>query len=387
MRRYIVQRESVRQNARIVRERAGGALVYGVLKAGGYGLGLEELARTLAACGVDRFALTEPEDAALLARMGLPVRELLLLRPVTEREALDRLIRLPAVTFSVGSERDAALLARAGKRLRVTPRAHIQIDCGMGRYGFSAGVPERVRRVYDRFGGAVLFTGIYTHFSCPVKGGATRRQYRRFRYCTDSLERAGYTVGLRHCCSSAAMFHHPEMQLDAVRAGSAFLGRVAHGQRFGLTPVGCCEATVDEVRQLPGGSSIGYGALFHTRRDTAAAVVGVGSVHGFGLSAGHGRQDMSAGIKELIHRALRLFRPAGGLYALVDGRAAPVLGAVCTESCVLDVTGLNCRPGDTVRMPLNPLYRQNMECVWLEGGQSAQLPGTARPARLFRPVA
>ncbi len=370
MRRYIVQKDLLEENIRLVRQAAGEALVYGVLKANGYGLGLEPMARMAAARGIDRFAVTEPEDALAMAGFGLPMTELLLLRPVTDGEALERLLALP-VTFSIGSEEDAAALSRAAQRLHILPQAHIQVDTGLGRYGFQAGRPERIGRIYDRFRD-ICFTGIYTHFAAGSNHGLTGRQLARFQGTVQSLERAGYAVGIRHCASSAAMFHCPESRMDAVRAGSALLGRIPGGERFGLKPVGVCEATIDEIRTLPAGMPVGYSALFHTNHELRTATVCAGTIHGVGMEVGCGKKSFDTSVRAVMGQAARLIRRRDGLCASVNGQAAPVLGCVFTESVVLDVTGIDCQQGDLVRLPLNPLYQRNMDCVWTDSSAAGR---------------
>ncbi len=362
MRRYIVRKDLIDNNIRIVKNVAGSALVYGVLKGEGYGLGLAPMARALSGQGISCFALTEAEDAIALCSLGIPVREILLLRPVTDMERIEALLSLPVV-FSVGTEQDARTLALAGQTANVVPRAHIQVDCGLGRYGFYAAAPERVRKLYEDYP-SICFTGIYTHFSCTCCQSRTRRQYKRFQGLISALETAGIDPGIKHCCSSSALFRYPDMAMDAVRVGSAFLGRIPDAGRFGLSPVGYCEADVDAVRTLPAGATAGYGALFRAKRDMRVAIIDAGAVHGFGVEPKHGRQGLRHGMRELLRLAGRTAKGKSGLYAVVGGKKTPVLGEVCAECAIVDVTECRCAPGDTARLYINPLYQRHMDCVW-----------------------
>ncbi|MCD7845966.1 MAG: alanine racemase [Oscillospiraceae bacterium] len=374
MRRYIVQRDLLEENIRLVKKAAGSARLYGTVKADGYGLGLEAMVRTLSAQGIDRFAVSEPLDADRICGFGLPVTEILLMRPLREPETLDRLLTLP-VTFSVGSTEDAQALTQAARRLHVFPQAHIQVDTGLGRFGFSAGEPEQIRRIYDQFQD-IRFTGIYTHFACNTNRRLTMRQLHLFLETVQALERAGYDVGIRHCASSAALFYFPETRLDAVRIGSALLGRIWHGERFGLKRVGVCEASIDELRTLPAGATVGYAARFTAKQDMRIATICVGTLHGLSLEAGSGKKDFVSGLWALAGQARRLVRRSVSLCASVNGQTVPVLGVVCTEAVVLDVTGIDCRLGDLVRLPLNPLYLRYMDCVWTDSpaaGEEAEL--------------
>ncbi|MCD8322631.1 MAG: alanine racemase [Oscillospiraceae bacterium] len=364
MRRYIVQKDLMEENIRLVQKAAGSALLYGTVKANGYGLGLEAMVRTFSAQGIDHFAVTEPSDAKRICEYGVPVTEVLMMRPVTEPEELEALLTLP-VTLSVGSTEDAQALTQAARRLHVFPQAHIQVDTGLGRFGFVAGESEQIFRIYDQFPD-IRFTGIYTHFAFGANRRLTMRQFYLFQKTVQTLERAGYDVGIRHCASSAALFYFPETRLDAVRVGSAMLGRILHGERFGLKTVGVCEASIDELRTLPAGATVGYAARFTAKQDMRIATVCVGTLHGLSLEAGSGKKDFVSGLRALAGQARRLVRRSASLCASVNGQTVPVLGVVYTEAVALDVTGIDCRVGDLARLPLNPIYLRYMDCVWTD---------------------
>lgn len=378
MRRCVVIREQIRKNARVVRRLAGGALVYGVLKADGYGMSLEPMAQTLAAEGIERFAVTEPEDAVRLAELGLPVREILLLKPVG-RESCAALLRYGAIAFSVGSPEDAVTLAREGLRQGIRPRVHIQIDTGLGRYGFRWDEPSRVQFLYKSF--KVLdFAGIYTHFAGT--GRQAKRQYSRFCRILDSLKAEGIDPGLRHCAASSALLRHPEMVLDAVRIGSAFLGRVAGGADAGLSNACRYEATLETVRSLRPGDTVGYGARFRVRRKMRIAAADIGTLHGLGMRTAEGKQCLSAAAAEIAGKVRKLFRGAD-LRAEIGGVSVPVLGRICTECVLLDVTDVDCGPGDLAVFSVNPMAGRLVESVWLP----AEDGGEAPPLMTDTPVA
>ena len=364
MKRYIVEKKLLGENIETVKTLAGSAAVYGVVKADGYGLGLEPMARALSEHGIDRFCVTEAADAVRLMRLGLPVREILMLRPLHDEEELASLLGCPAVTFSVGAAEDAALLDSLGRRHRVKLRAHIEIDTGLGRYGVPWKDPSAAERLYEGYPW-LAYTGIFTHFSRAYSGRAIRRQFRRFRRLTERLEAGGRDVGIKHCASSAALLLHPETRLDAVRIGGAFLGRAPGSEQNGLRRVGCCEAQVDAVRKLTAGQTVGYGSTFRVRRPMRAAVVNVGSVHGLGAECASGRRTLLARLRSTVRTAVELMRGRSSVVGELRGHTVPVVGSVFSECAVLDVSACPCRPGDVVRFPINPMYLRNMECVWI----------------------
>lgn len=364
MKRYIVEKRLLENNIETIKILADGAVVYGVLKADGYGLGLEPMARALSAHGIDRFCVTEPDAAVRLTQMDLPVREILMLKPLHDEDELERLARCPAVTFSVGAAEDAALLDGFALRHHVRLRAHIEIDTGLGRYGMPWDDAEAAQRLYRNYP-RIEYAGIFTHFSRAYSRRAVRRQFRRFLRLIERLEAGGRDVGVRHCASSAALLLHPEMRLDAVRIGSAFLGRAPGAARRGLRRVGFCEAQVESVRELTAGQTVGYGSTFRVRRSMRAAVVNVGSVHGLGAECVCGRRTLLPRLRSAVREALRLLRGRPAVAGELHGRTAPVVGSLFSECAVLDVSSCVCRPGDVVRFSINPLYRRNMECVWI----------------------
>ena len=129
---------------------------------------------------------------------------------------------------------------------------HVKIDTGMGRYGFLPGDTAAIAQVYRTEG--LQVQGIYTHFySAYDNEQATRAQFAAYQGVLDFLQKEGIAPGLRHCCNSSAFLKYPEMYCDAVRLGSALLGRIAVPNRLGLKRVGYAEADVEEIRWLPAG--------------------------------------------------------------------------------------------------------------------------------------
>lgn len=130
----------------------------------------------------------------------------------------------------------------------------------MGRYGFLPENTEDILAVYRME--HLMPTGIYTHFHSAFSSESdTRSQFAAFSKALDTLEQAGITVGVRHCCNSSAFLKYPEMYLDAVRLGSALLGRLSFPGEMGLTRLGWCRSQVELIR---GDSQGTYGGLWRS---------------------------------------------------------------------------------------------------------------------------
>lgn len=140
MKTLVIEREAVKNNIGVIKERAGEAVIYAVLTGDGQGAGLVELARLLREEGIGRFAVSEPAEAAALRRAGFVEEEILMLRPTVDRAELEQLIDLNVVC-TVGSADTGMALNGAAEARSTVVEAHIQIDTGMGFGGFLADEP------------------------------------------------------------------------------------------------------------------------------------------------------------------------------------------------------------------------------------------------------
>ena len=160
MKRLIIEREVLKNNVAVVKDRAAGAYIYAVLTGDGFGAGIVELAQLLREEGIGRFAVSEPGEAAALRKAGLVEEEILMLRCTADREELGQLLDLNVVCTVGSADTGMALNAVAGERSTVA-EAHIQIDTGMGFGGFLSSEPDRILSVYRSLPNVAL-SGIYT---------------------------------------------------------------------------------------------------------------------------------------------------------------------------------------------------------------------------------
>ncbi len=360
MKAYIVEQAVLAENIRILREKAGDAAIYGVIKGNGYGLGLIPMAQILAAGGITRFAVTEVSEVRALRDAGFQ-NEILMMRETGLEDELQELLDLHAV-ITVGCPETAqaadALAAQRGIRFP----CHVKIDTGMGRYGF---LPDDCDAAASVYGMEHLdVQGIYTHFFAAFSDEkATRAQFAAFQNVLKDLESRGITPGLRHCCNSSAFLKYPEMHLDAVRLGSAVLGRLSFSGFSELRPVGWCEAQVELIREIPAGHTVGYGAGWKAKRPTRIAVFSVGYYHGFSASP---KNDLSRFRDCLVEglSSVKAFLRRRRIYVTVNGKQAPVLGHIGMVQSICDVTDIPCSVGDTVRVDINPLRFKALDVVY-----------------------
>ena len=225
--KYIVREKDLDQNLQVILEKAKGKIIWGVVKGDGYGLGLAYLAQKLNSCGITHFAVTSLPEARGVRDAGLTENPVLMLRGATDPQEAEELLRLDVIC-SVGSREDAEVLEAAAERLGVTARAHVEIDTGMGRYGFLPAELPWILPLYRGEYAHIRVTGTYTHFHTAGHPKVTAHQFERFQQVLRFLQFMDCDPGMIHCCNSLAFWKYPQYHMDAVRLGSVFLGRVSY---------------------------------------------------------------------------------------------------------------------------------------------------------------
>lgn len=358
MKAYVVEQNALRDNIRLLKEKAGNTPIYGVIKGNGYGLGLLPMASALKDGGIERFAVTEVEEVQALRENGFAEEDILMMRATCLPEELRSLLALNA-TATVGSLTCAQTMNAIAAEMNKPFPCHIKIDTGMGRYGFHPDQIEAIAAVYRLE--HLQITGIYTHFHSAFSSEQdTKAQFAAFSGVCETLTTRGLTVGIRHCCNSSAFLKYPEMHMDAVRLGSALLGRLSFPGETGLKRLGWCESQVELIRQLPAGHSVGYGSAWRAKRPTTIAVCGVGYFHGFGAEKGNDifrfRDCVRGGLSYV-----KAFLKKKAIYVQVNGKPARVLGHIGMVQTICDVTDIPCETGDPIRIEINPLLVKGMD--------------------------
>lgn len=325
---------NIEHNYRLLCRKAGEKrIVMAVVKADAYGHGAVEVCRRLSDAGATHFAVACMEEAALLRRSG--IRGELLVLGITPQELYPAVAEYDVVQ-TVSSLAYASQLADCGP-----VRVHIKIDTGMSRLGLYCHTLEDVARTAEDVARIAALPGlkvegIFTHFaeSDAPQSDFTRRQFAVFSALLAELERRGVVCGLRHCCNSAGILNFPEMHLDMVRAGIALYGcdPSPESRDAGLRPAMSLHSRVAFVSRIRPGDTVSYGRSYTADRPLDTAVISIGYADG-------------------LPRAL-----SGRWSVRINGRPAPLIGKICMDLCVADVTGIPCAPGDDVVVfgPDNP---------------------------------
>ena len=341
-----ISRSDLAENARLVTGFVK-CPVIGVVKCDGYGVSLAEAAAAWVSAGVTRLAVSEPQEALALRRLGFAGVEILLLSPAVCPETLEALIAARVTLTVTGPDCARRYAAAAAGR---TVRVHVAVDTGMGRFGLHWRDLAAIEEVYQTRG--LTFTGIFSHFAASFARSdrLTRQQLERFLSVTHALAAKGYPVGLRHIANSCAALRWPETWLDAVRVGSALVGRLPVTVSLPLRRVGVYRAMVVERRTLHAGDTTGYASLCRVRRETEVAVLSLGRHSGFGLV----KRPETLRPLDFLANQLRLLR--GCLHrpsVEYCGRTLPVVGRIGSQFTLVDAGGTDLAPGDYVTAPVD----------------------------------
>lgn len=305
---------NVREIRRITNRRAE---IIGAVKADAYGHGVVETVHTMLENGVDRLAVSMLDEAIQLRKLGIEVPILILsyTDPVRAEEII-----LNNVTQTVFSHDLAVALSEAAVKLGRNVKIHIKVDTGMTRVGFMSGY-SAVKNVLDisRLPN-IIVEGLFTHFASSDESDRsyTEMQFEKFMSICNELGRVGVHIPVKHVCNSAGIMEYPEMHLDMVRPGIILYGiypsEDVDSSKISLKPAMTLKANVILVKDVESGTCVSYGRTFKTSRQSKLATVPIGYADGY----------------------TRLLSNKGEM--LINGERVPVVGRICMDQCMVDVT-------------------------------------------------
>ena len=352
-----VDTEALGQNLRTVRTRlAERVRLMAVVKANGYGHGLELSARTFAAAGADWLGVSSLAEGVALREAGLALPILVFL-PVLSSD-VEALVH-HRLTGTIVSRDEVPAYAQATRRLGQAADVHIYVDTGLGRLGSDDSLPDILAAAEPY--SAVNVTGVYTHFGPPGSGtmlegidalrpGASVRAFASL--VNDALSRAGAGRVCIHCAASELTLTDPASHLDMVRVGTLLYGQMpAEVGDVGIRLRKTFElrSHIVAIQTLPPGSPVGYGGQFVTRRETRVATVPVGLAHGLGQMPESLLRNWRLIVADFARRhAARRGRAERGPWAMLGDQRVPIIGRISMDQCCLDVTDTEAAVGDRV---------------------------------------
>ena len=315
--RVLIDLEALRNNYRLVKEHVPSTVqVMCVIKADGYGHGMLEVAQALSEAGAQHFAVAIAEEGVQLRENGIE-GEILVLGAATPRAAAEA-IRY-SLSQTVFTPEMIHLLEKEAVRLQKDAKVHIKLDTGMNRIGLRT--TEEAKAVAKALQECphVIPTGLYTHMAAadePEADGElnafTRMQlekFRELRMCFDPSIPA-------HAANSALTLLDSSNDFDMVRAGIVLYGYPPVESSLPFRTVMSWRTEVVHVKTIHAGESVGYGCAFTATREMRIATVAVGYGDGYHRACSH-----------------------GGMM-LIRGKRSPILGRVCMDQTMVDVTDI-----------------------------------------------
>lgn len=298
------------------------------VKADAYGHGAVAVSRAVLSAGADRLAVAMLSEAIELRRAGFLV-PIQILGYTPSHQAK------PVVAYDIAQTvycmDNARALSVAATEMGKKVKLHIKIDTGMGRIGI---MPEEA----GEFAAAVSalpgveVEGVFSHLATADAADKTyaRDQFAKFQEALNRISAKGITIPLRHIANSAATLEMPEMQLDMVRPGIIVYGLWPSSEvarNIELTPAMRLNAQIAHVKDVASGTSVSYGRTYITETNRKIATLPIGYADGW----------------------TRLL--SGKTSILVNGCRAPLVGRICMDQCMADVTEVpGVKPGDTVNL-------------------------------------
>lgn len=297
-----------------------GTRMMAVIKTDGYGHGALQIARLLLSKDyIWGFAVATQDEAVILRRGGIdkPILVLGCIFPDQREAMLLHDIRMTCYTLDM-AEQVSEMAVRMGRNAHI----HIKLDTGMSRLGFqiceeSAGVIEQIAKLPN-----LVMEGMYTHFAKAdeIDKSFTRKQIRNYLWMKDTLKERGITFPYYHCSNSAGIIDVKEADMDLVRAGISTYGLYpsedVKKENVPLQPALELISHVAHVKWVEPSTPVSYGGTYITDKRTKIATIPVGYGDGYPRS--------------LSNKG----------YVLIHGKKAPILGRVCMDQFMVDVTDI-----------------------------------------------
>lgn len=297
-----------------------------MVKADAYGAGAVEVAKTLQEHRVDYLAVAVADEGVTLRRAGITSNIIIMNPEMTAFKTMfDYDLEPEVYSFRLMD----ALIKAAEKEGITDYPVHIKLDTGMHRLGFDpendiCEVIERLKRQ-----NAIIARSVFSHFvgsDSDDFDSFSARQFELFSTASAKLQAAFSHKILRHICNSAGITHFPERQLDMCRLGLGLYGIDSRDNSV-IHTVSTLKTTILQLRHVKKEDTVGYSRKGKLTRDSVIAAIPIGYADGLNrhLGCGHG-------------------------YCLVNGQKAPYVGNICMDVAMIDVTGIDCREGDSVEI-------------------------------------
>lgn len=295
-----------------------GVKFLGVIKGDGYSHGIVPVAKTMIAAGADYFAVAIPEEGAEVRRAGIKDIGILVLG-LSLKQSFPIAIEND-LTLAVCEKNNILALNECAKQADKKVKVHVKIDSGMGRIGIRN--DEELNEVLDTLAlcDNIIVKGVFTHFATAdeEEKAKTYKQIEKFEHMVNIIKARGYNL-LVHAANSAATIDYKQTHYNMVRPGICSYGYYPSecvSKNIELKPAFEWKTKVVYIKQIEKGDSVGYGFNYEAKDTRKIATLPIGYADGYKRSIGN----------------------IG--YVLIRGQKAPVVGKVCMDQCMIDVTDI-----------------------------------------------
>ncbi len=303
-----------------------GVKVMAMVKAFSYGSGSYEIAHLLQYSGVDYLSVAYIDEGIALRKAGITM-PIMVMSP--DAISFDRMIawKLEPEIFNI---RSLELFTGIAQTLQVKNYpVHIKLDTGMHRLGF---MPHELEALMEHLDNnpQVYIASVFSHLAAsedPTMDSFTVHQHEQFEQMSHALLNKLSYRPLRHICNSAAIARHPEMHYEMVRLGLGLYGIDGSGiLQDDLKQISTLKTTIAQIKTIPAGETVGYGRKAHIDKETRIATISIGYADGYPRALGNGKA-----------------------HVLVHGKPAKLVGVVCMDMCMIDVSDIaDAKEGDDV---------------------------------------
>ncbi len=291
-----------------------------VIKANAYGHGAVFFAKLYERLGADYLAVSNIEEALQVRKSGVetPILNLGYCDPCCAQLLHDN-----EITQCVYSREFGYKLLKEAEKNNVKIKIHIKIDTGMHRIGFQCddSLEDAAQLCKKKH---FIPEGVFTHFASSDEGTEgkqyTKKQFDLFMNAIAFLEKKGVVFEIRHCANSAAVLDYEEMHLDMVRVGIILYGfypSQSTGKLIPLKPVLTLKSIISHIKVIHKGDTISYGRRFEAKDDMVIATIPIGYADGFWRA-----------------------NSKNHFFVEVEGQKAAVLGTICMDQCMIDITNI-----------------------------------------------
>lgn len=337
--------------------------IIAVIKGNGYGLGLVEYANFLIDNGISFLAVASIDEAIKLRKSGIK-EKILMLSSTSDKQEVEELVR-NNIILTIGSKEAGKIANEVAKELSEGASIHLKIDTGFGRYGFIYDQPDEIIKTVKEWTNLKI-EGTYSHYSVAFnkKTNYTEKQFERFEKVIQILKENKIETGMVHICNSSAALKFRNQHLDAVRIGSAFLGRIIVQNKIGLRKIAYLKTNIYEIKELEKGNNIGYSNSFKTKRKTRIAILPCGYSDGVNVKVDKDMFRLIDKLRYIVHETKCLLKKQA-LYVKINEENCKVLGRVGMCHVAVDITGKDIKINDEAQISVNPIYvNSNIERVY-----------------------